>query len=530
MGKWTVWGAVVALLTVSAPAGSAATATAREAAAAARSAHPTWSGQGARAATEKPNIIFILTDDLDAADIAKFPNISKLLTAQGTTFSRFFVTNPWCCPSRSSILRSQSVHNHQVSSNRFPSGGFPKFHPMEGSTVGTWMRQAGYRTALLGKYLNEYPAGKATYIPPGWDEWAVPVTALYQEYGYRLNANGGIAPHGFAPEDYLADVLTRKAVDFAAKDGPFFLYLSPVAPHRPAHYAPRHENAFADAKAPRTPSFNQEDVSAEPEWIRRRKPLSNKVIKEIDRHYRDRLRAMLGVDDMVGTLVSELTRTGKLSNTYIFFTSDNGFHLGHHRLRPGKTTPFEEDIRVPMIVRGPGVPAGHTVRELGSSVDFAATFADLAGGRLPEFCEGRSLVPLLFGDAVPWRNAALVEFVQPDYAPGTPPTYNVLRTDRYSYVEYATGERQLYDLSADPYQLRNLAAVAEPELIRRLSEWLGRLRTCQGATCRTASVAPPSGTLAELSTIRPVNAGWSQNPVPMAPLMPATPDLWRRKS
>ncbi|GES21475.1 sulfatase [Acrocarpospora pleiomorpha] len=472
MGKWWVWVAVVALL------GSAFPALAE------RSLLPETAG--------KPNIIFILTDDLDTNDLWKFPNISSLLMRQGTTFSRFFVANPWCCPSRSSILRSQYVHSHGVTSNRNPTGGFPKFHAMEGSTLGTWMQDAGYRTALMGKYLNQYPDGVyPTYIPPGWDEWVVPVTHLYQEYGYLLNDNGRLAGHGYAPEDYLTDVLARKAVDFAAQDDPFFLYLSPVAPHRPANYAPRHEKAFPGARAPRTPAFDQHDVSAEPAWLRKRKPLSESAIDSIDSQYRDRLRAMLGVDDLVGDLVTELTRTGKLADTYLFLTSDNGFHLGQHRLRPGKTTPFEEDIRVPMIVRGPGVAAGRSTDVLGSSVDFGPTFAELAGARLPGFCEGRSLVPVLHNRPVSWRDAVLVEFVRPDYATGSPPTYRMLRTARHSYVEYETGESQLYDLAADPNQLHNLVAGADPALIAHLSSRLAALQWCQGAGCRVADAALP---------------------------------------
>ncbi|GAA0409762.1 hypothetical protein Acor_36120 [Acrocarpospora corrugata] len=470
MGKWKVWVAVVAML------GSALPALAE------KSEMSEMAG--------KPNIIFILTDDLDAADILKFPNISSLMTAQGTTFSRFFVANPWCCPSRSSILRSQHVHSHGVTSNRNPTGGFPRFQPMEGSTLGTWMQDAGYRTGLMGKYLNQYPSGfSPRYIPPGWHDWVVPVTHLYQEYGYALNDNGGLFQYGNAPGDYFTDVLARKAVDFVARDDPFFLYLAPVAPHRPANYAPRHADAFPDAKAPRTPSFDQDDMSAEPAWLRARRPLSRDAIHTIDRQYRDRLRAMLGVDDMVGKLVAELTRTGKLANTYLFLTSDNGFHLGQHRLRPGKTTPFEEDIRVPMIARGPGIPAGRTSDVLGSSIDFAPTFADLAGVRLPEFCEGRSLRPILHGQPTAWRDAVLVEFVHPDYADSAPPTYKVLRTAQHSYVEYETGETQLYDLAHDPYQLRNIAADADPALLYQLASRLGTLHRCQGASCRVADSA-----------------------------------------
>jgi len=274
-----------------------------------------------RPADRRPNIVFILADDLDAASLPRLPNIMNLLVRQGATFTRYYVTNPWCCPSRSSILRSQYVHSHDVVSNRPPTGGFPRFRPLEHSTVATWLHDAGYRTGLLGKYLNQYPKGAdRRYIPPGWDEWAVPVTRLYQEYGYALNDNGRIRKYGEAPEDYLEDVLSAKANAFVSGGGPFFLYLAPVAPHLPANHAPRHASAFAGEIAPRTPSFDQADLSAEPRWLRERPRLTDRDIRRIDRVHRNRLRAMLGIDDMVGALIAALERAGRLDNTYIFFT------------------------------------------------------------------------------------------------------------------------------------------------------------------------------------------------------------------
>ncbi|GII57202.1 sulfatase [Planotetraspora thailandica] len=450
---------------------------------------------GDQAPSKRPNIIFILTDDLNTADIQKFPNISNLLFRQGASFSNFFVTNPWCCPSRSSILRSQYVHSHGVVSNRFPTGGFPVFRPMEDSTLGTWMHDAGYRTGLMGKYLNQYPQGAPwSHIPPGWDQWAVPVTRLYQEYGYALNENGMVFQYGNTSEDYLEDVLSSKANAFVGEGGdkPFFLYLAPVAPHLPSNHAPRHDDAFTDELAPRTLSFDQQDLSAEPLWLRERPPLTSADVRAMDRIHRNRLRAMLGVDDMVGSLVASLQQSGQLDNTYIFFASDNGFHLGQHRLEPGKTTPFDEDIRIPMAVRGPGIAPGSTIKQMSSTVDLAPTFAELGGGTTPPFVEGRSLVPLLQGRQVPWRDAVLVEFEHAAYSPLCPPTYNALRTQQYAYVEYATGERQLYDLYADPDEMHNIAAIADPVLINTLSERLAALHQCTGASCRLADSAGKS--------------------------------------
>ncbi|WP_240506830.1 sulfatase [Thermoactinospora rubra] len=443
----------------------------------------------------KPNIILILTDDLDYGNLEHFPNISNLLVRRGLSFDRYFVTNSWCCPSRASILRSQHVHSHGVLTNTAPEGGFDRFTRLglERSTIGTWMQAAGYRTAMMGKYLNHYPgeAAAPTYVPPGWNDWHVPVRGLYESYGYTLNSNGRLADYGWAEQDYIEDVLTAKAKDFiTASDQPFFLYLAPIAPHNPANPAVRHATAFSDLKAPRPPSFNQDDVSREPGWLRSRPKIKEAGIAAIDDRYRRRMRAMLGVDDMVGSLLTTLDQAGKLSDTYVFFASDNGFHLGTHRLKQGKTTPFEESIHVPLVVRGPGVAPG-VVRDLTANIDLAPTFAELGGAAPPAFAEGRSLVPFLKGRRPDgWRRHVLVEFFRPENrisARQTPvPPYAALRTDRYTYVHYVTGERQLYDLTADPYQLDNLAATADPELLARLESLLQAMRGCSGAGCRTA--------------------------------------------
>ncbi|MCF6471337.1 sulfatase [Nonomuraea sp. MG754425] len=444
----------------------------------------------------RPNIVVILADDLETGTLPLFPNITQQLVRQGASFDRFFVTNSWCCPSRASILRSQHVHSHGVLTNTAPEGGFDRFHTLdlERSTIGSWMQQAGYRTALMGKFLNHYPGKTAAedFVPPGWNEWNVPVRKLYEEYGYRLNENGTLRDFGWAEQDYLSDVLAGKAHDFiTGSRQPFFLYLTPIGPHNPANPAVRHAHAFPLAMAPRTPSFNQEDVSDEPLWMQARPMLQPAALGAVDELYRKRLRSMLGVDDLVGSVVNALQEAGKLNNTYIFFSSDNGFHLGTHRLKQGKTTPFEETIRIPMVVRGPGIAAGSTISQMGVTIDIAPTVAELGGATVPGFAEGRSLVPLLRGRTpAEWRKQALVEFTRPanrSSAAQTPvPAYQALRTEQHTYVRYETGERQLYDLNADPYQLRNLATSADPALVAWLDTRLSGMVACSGATCRQA--------------------------------------------
>lgn len=495
--------------------------------------------------SSKPNIVFILADDLDLtsyADPAKFPKFHSLMTEQGTTFSNYFVTDSLCCPSRSSILRGEYVHNHGVHGNVPPQGGFEHFHKLgdESSTIATWMHAAGYHTGLLGKYLNGYPSTVApTYVPPGWDDWVSPSGGNpYAEYNYQLNHNSTLARHGTSPSDYLVDLLSQQADDFighAPKNKPFFLYVAPYVPHQPATPAPRYANAFPDARAPRPPSFDQVDGAA-PAWLRDRPPLTNPLITTIDKLYRRRLQSMLGVDDMIANVVSALQKSGQLDNTYIVFSSDNGFHLGQHRLPPGKQTAFDEDIHVPLVVRGPGVPKGKTVDNLAMNVDLAPTFAALGHAKVPDFVNGQSLVSALHGTTgAPQRSAVLVEHYAdtagrrvaprqrqrrrvpvtttssvdndanppvaglPTTGPSAPviragqvplvliPTYTALRTDRYTYVEYtATGERELYDLTTDPFELHNIATTADPNLVAGLARKLDALRTCTGVACRSA--------------------------------------------
>ncbi len=487
--------------------------------------------------TQPPNIIFILTDDLDAASIQFMPKLKSLIADQGTTFTNFFITMPLCCPSRTAILRGQYGHNTQILGNQQPSGGFDKFFQLgeEKSTLATWIQEAGYRTMFAGKYLNGFPdRSNLMYIPPGWTEWYSAMKGnAYGEYNYTLNENGKQVAYGNKPEDYGTDVYARKAVDFIQRTSkeskPFLVYLTPYAPHGPATPAPRHEKLFADAQAPRTPNYNEADVSDKPAYIRLRPKLTAREMTRIDEEYRKRLQSLQAVDDMIESLVNTLKQTGQLDNTYIFFTSDNGFHLGNHRQVTGKTAPYEEEIRVTMIVRGPGVPAGKTLDHLTGNIDLAPTWAELAGAKIPDFVDGRSLVPLLGANPPApsaWRQCFLVEnglwsaqtqtrvarqatntppeLLEPPDADDEPdnatpttaqaprlgiPDYRGLRTRDYLYVEYITGEKELYDLKNDPYQLQNLAAKADKNLLAQLATRLTQMRTCAGATCRTAENA-----------------------------------------
>jgi N-acetylglucosamine-6-sulfatase len=458
---------------------------------------------------DPPNVILVLADDLDARLLeehsADYPNLREL-AVEGTTFENAFVTNPLCCPSRATILRGQYAHNHRIVGNWWPQGGSRKFRDLghEGSTVATWLQDASYRTVLVGKYMNEY---HGTRVPVGWDDW---YAISGDHLSTRLNENGRVV--GYDPERHHLDaVLAEKAVGYvrraAGDDSPFFMWLGTTAPHAPARPAPRHEGAFPDARLPRTPSFDEEDVSDKPGWVRDNAPLDSKQIAPMESLYRNRLRSMLTVDDVIGRLVDALDEGGELDNTYVFFTSDNGWHAGEHRLTSGKWTAYEEDIRVPLIVRGPGVPEGRTLDHLVLNNDLAPTLADLGEAQTPGFLDGRSLEPLLSDDSLPpedWRSAFLVEaateldgtvipLLSGDQLPEDwrsasrkdwgRPGLAAIRTRDHLYVEYGTDERELYDLKEDPHELNNRYGTADADLLRGR---LAALRGCSGAACRAA--------------------------------------------
>jgi arylsulfatase A-like enzyme len=453
-------------------------------------------------AAAKPSFVIILTDDQDLGSLQSMPKTLELLGAQGMTFRNHFIPLSLCCPSRATILTGLHGHNHKVYTNFPPDGGFERFD--DRTTLATALQDAGYRTALIGKYLNGYPKkDDLTYIPPGWDEWISTVQGSpYAAYRYTLNENGKLVKHSSKAEDYMTDVLSKKATDFvrAAGGQPFFLYLATYAPHKPGTPARRHFALLPALQAPRTPSFNEAAVRDKPARIRSLRKLKPQQIAAIDTLYRKQVLSLQAVDEAVAALVEALRQTGQLDNTFIIFTSDNGFHMGQHRLEPGKYTAYEPDIHVPLLVRGPGVPRGVTVSALASSVDLAPTFAELAGTALDVEPDGRSLVPFLKGRTpASWRQAVLLEqFRYPpappdDDATGAYPAHVGLRTETYKYVEYGTGEREVYDLRKDPDELLNLQDRVPRAWLDQISKRARALGSCKGESCRQLEAQPVPG-------------------------------------
>jgi N-acetylglucosamine-6-sulfatase len=406
-----------------------------------------------------PNIVFIITDDMRADRLWAMPVVNSELVAHGVKFTNAFVPNPWCCPSRASILTGTYSHTNGVYRNAPPYGGYASFKPA--STLATWLHGGGYRTGLIGKYFNGY---KGTTIPPGWDEWAAFSGGMANEggayYNYDFSENGVLTHYGSAPEDYSTDLLAGKADAFIRDtpvEQPLFLYFTPFAPHGNPIPAQKYATAFsAERFLPRPPSFNEAVVSDKPAYIRTKPLLTTTEINTVDTGRRKMLRTLLSVDDAVQGILTALQDTGRLNNTLIVFTSDNGLLRGEHRWTK-KMVPYEEAIHIPLVMRyDPMTTAPVTDRHLVLNVDWAPTAAALAGVAAPGV-EGSSMVPLLDGTTDPvWR----VEFVIEHMKGGTSdpvPTYCAVRTKTYKYVAYSTHEEELYDLVSDPYETKNLA-------------------------------------------------------------------------
>jgi N-acetylglucosamine-6-sulfatase len=441
----------------------------------------------------KPNIVVVMTDDQTVESLRVMANVNTLLAREGTTFTNNFASFPLCCPSRTTFLTGQYGHNHTIMGNAAPTGGYDKLAPTHANTLPAWLQQAGYHTVHLGKYLNGYGRTNPTAVPAGWTEWYGSTDpSTYQFYNYRLNENGRLVVYGTGAANYQADVYNRKASELvrrlAAQPKPFFLSVAFLAPHSggprdsddPPNLgtpspAPRHRNAFANQPLPAPPSLNEADVSDKPAAIRNRPLLGTARLNAIREGYQQRLESLLAVDEAVRDILSALAATNVLSRTYVIFTADNGFFHGEHRIATGKVLVYEPSVRVPLIIRGPGIPRGVTRTNLAANIDLASTILDATGAKAARRLDGVSLLRFARDRLRRSGRDILLETT----------TYSAIRTPRHVFVQHSTGEQELYDLVTDPHQLTSLHADAryaalKTELARRLTT----LRTCAGDACR----------------------------------------------
>jgi N-acetylglucosamine-6-sulfatase len=437
-------------------------------------------------AASRPNIVVVMTDDQTVESMRAMPQVQADLAQQGVTFENSFVTFPLCCPSRATFLTGQYPWNHHVLSNALPNGGYTRLD--HSNTLPIWLQRAGYQTGYIGKYLNGYGTDvPPATVPPGWSEWYASVDPrTYFNYNFDLNENGALVFYPKSESNYRTDVYARKATDFISRLAPaaqpFFLTVGPLAPHfeglttypnpRPA---PRHEGAFANEPIPQTPAFNEGNVSDKPPDVRDQPRLGPDEIDRVTQAYRSRLASLLAVDEMVGDIVTALSQAGELDDTVIIFTSDNGYLLGEHRLVDVKTYPYEESIRVPLIIRGPGIPAGVVRSQPVANIDLAPTILDYAAANPGLRLDGVSLHKLIADPRLELGRGIGIRGYN----------FTAVRTNRYFYAEHKDGPRELYDLHRDPHELRSLHADRRLSRTRAsLRDLLNQLRSCKGKGCR----------------------------------------------
>jgi N-acetylglucosamine-6-sulfatase len=470
----------------------------------------------------RENVVVIMTDDQTAASLAGMGNVNNLLANDGTNFAQAIDSFALCCPSRATNLTGQYAHNHGVLHNNPPFGGFIQLDST--NTLPVWLQSAGYRTMHVGRYLNGYEAKHG--IPAGWTDWVgLPHSAAFNYVSWKAFDHGVVKsyPDAAHPGEYLTDFQSRRAAELIDQaspgDRPFYLNVWYTAPHRgtprdpddPSRPgtpspAPRHRDAFAGARMPRPPSFNEKSMYDKPQVVADRPRLSPQFAAGVEENWRQENESLMAVDEGVAQVVEALRRNGELDNTLIVFMSDNGFMHGEHRALAEKVLPYEASIRIPLVMRGPGVPAGRVDRRLVANVDVASTIldaTDVLPGRLQD---GRSLLELLADPGGEWGRDILIE--NGNGANGVP-AYRGIRTYRFLYVEHrTTGEYELYDLANDPFELQSLDGHDEYAKVQRdLRSRLRGLVSCVGVNC----LARPHLTLVVRSDGRPVRSCFSKD-------------------
>ena len=484
-------------------------------------------------ANDGPNILVVTTDDMRWDELRYTPNVRKYVTSRGLLFENSYAPNPLCCPSRASFLTGMYSHNHHVYSHEKPYG-FGAFD--DHLTVGTVLNQAGYQTALVGKYLNGYGrqpslvtgSSSVTYVPDGWTDWKVSIEhtwpngspyvgGTYDYTSFTQNVNGRVVSNRGR---YSSDVVGEQVRSLVGKYGktghPWFIWATPVAPHfggpREPDDPPNHRTASGylsrfqtparpdwvkgrfDSSLRRAPGVRadgkpeEQDISDKPEFFQKVPEMVGVERQRLLQVARQRAEALYAWDVQFGRIMRTLKRTGQYKNTVVVFTSDNGYFLGEHRQRTGKIKPHEPSLRVPLVVAGPGIPHGVRYAPI-STVDLTATIVDLADASPLPAQDGRSVTPVFARDR-PWNVPLVTEGLQHlerTHAGGFPHglTEMGLRTGRYAYFRYATGEGELYDLFTDPLELRSRYDDPAYASVRRdLTRLWKQYRLCSGDACR----------------------------------------------
>lgn len=442
-------------------------------------------GSTAAAQTTSPNIVIIQYDDMRSTDWDALP-LTKSLLSDGTWYENYYATTPLCCPSRASLLTGQYSHNHRVLQNSGRNGGFNAFKRVHGSTLATWLKEKGYRTALVGKYLNGYKDNSRK--PPGWDQTFISTSLNY--YNFTLNENG--KPKQYKKKakkkrkknqgrnnPYITDVLRDKSIKFIQStpdETPLFLYVGMRAPHAPSTPALRHRGAYKGSRAAKTPAFNRKGVG-KVGFVKNLKKLGGRQIKSLNKLERSRKQTLKSADAMFVAIWQTLEAEGRLDqDTYIFVISDNGMMMGEHRLLT-KGVVYDHSVRIPMIAWGPDFSPGTDGRLVGN-IDIAPTIAELVDLRpqIKDTFDGESLL-----NPGP-RSAILLESLA-----SKDRGFQAIRTGKYLYVEYLKGYKELYNKDDDPNELTNIYGTPGTEY---LAGWLNQLKACRGDGCTITDPEP----------------------------------------
>ncbi|CAN5217733.1 sulfatase [soil metagenome] len=455
----------------------------------------------------QPNIVMISTDDMTLDELRYLPRVRRLLGDQGVTFTEFTAPQPLCCPSRAQLLTGQYAQNNGVRANSGPFGGYAQLKPETALPV--WLQNAGYTTAMVGKYLNGYDAAeaKAGGIEVGWDHWDPTIKQIYQYIGYtQYNDGDPFKPRAYHT-DYVAKRSSELISEMSAEGSPFFLWTSFVGPHGrcpvrseaggcrfPPVVARRHRDLYPRlvARARAKPSFNERNISDKPGFLRRRGMIPP---ERIDTLQRARAGALAAVDEGVEEIVDALRASDATDNTLVVFTSDNGYLMGEHRYQ-GKILAYDESVRVPLIMAGLGLPQGAQDAQSAAMIDLAPTFAELAGATPLVDVDGQPIHVRTGPEAAELDDRTLLVQAGATKIKKFPTGwwFRGVRTPRYTYVRYERdGFVELYDRERDPFELRNLAD--DPRYKRVRTELAKRtfvLSDCTGSVCRSEQVPVPA--------------------------------------
>jgi arylsulfatase A-like enzyme len=454
------------------------------------------------AAAERPNIVFVLTDDQFPGTENEMPALQSNLVSQGVEFTNMTSTFPLCCPGRATMLRGQYAHNTEIYGNSLPAGGWEKFRreDLQRSTIATWLNNAGYQTGLFGKYMNNYGG---LGIPQGWDRWYA--WNGPQEGWTALNDQGTQKPLTRQDADSGVSATALEFLDNRlGKSAPVFAFVNFGAEHYPYPHAESDEDRFKGVRVPRTPAFNEDNVSDKPTNVSDLSPLSDAEVAELDQSYRKGLRSLMRVDRFIGSASDLLRRKGEMDNTYFVFYTDNGAHFGQHRFGHGKLQPYQEDTNFPLIVRGPSITQGVSSDKLVGNHDIAPTLARMGGTSFPAFVDGRSFLSLAKDPTTAWSRTAILSERENDSVP--PNKWDMLRMRGKVYTRYGNSEdKEYYDLTQDPYQVHNAlgdsdTAYPAPDTstLDYYEQRLDALYACSGregpGSCVAAENAPLSPT------------------------------------